>query len=210
MQKNPFIILGVAEDVTQNQLYEAYRKQRDKYMEKRFAPGDEGTEACEMLDRIEAAYREADGILKNRHYISDGGSKDVEELIREGRIDEAQEELDKIKNRNAEWHYFQSMIFFRKKWYNEAHEQMRTAMELEPHNSKYREAYERLNSRLDMAESHQKRQSFYNSQGDGRSYRGAYDDGQRRSGCTPCDCCTSLLCADCCCECMGGDLISCC
>ena len=25
-----------------------------------------------------------------------------------------------------------------------------------------------------------------------------------------CDCCSSLICADCCCECMGGDLISCC
>ncbi len=24
------------------------------------------------------------------------------------------------------------------------------------------------------------------------------------------DCCTQLICADCCCECMGGDLISCC
>ncbi|HAQ40180.1 MAG TPA: molecular chaperone DnaJ, partial [Clostridiales bacterium] len=24
------------------------------------------------------------------------------------------------------------------------------------------------------------------------------------------DCCMQLICADCCCECMGGDLISCC
>ena len=26
-------------------------------------------------------------------------------------------------------------------------------------------------------------------------------------GCNSCDVCSSLICADCCCECMGGDLI---
>ena len=29
-------------------------------------------------------------------------------------------------------------------------------------------------------------------------------------GCNTCDVCNSLICADCCCECMGGDLIPCC
>ena len=28
--------------------------------------------------------------------------------------------------------------------------------------------------------------------------------------CDACDMCSGLICADCCCECMGGDLISCC
>ncbi|NCU32158.1 MAG: molecular chaperone DnaJ, partial [Candidatus Moranbacteria bacterium] len=32
----------------------------------------------------------------------------------------------------------------------------------------------------------------------------------QRTACTPCNVCSSLICADCCCECMGGDLISCC
>ena len=67
MQKDPFIILGISENATQNELYEAYRKARNKYIDKRFAPGSEGTEACEMLDSIEAAYREADEIIKNTY-----------------------------------------------------------------------------------------------------------------------------------------------
>ncbi len=29
-------------------------------------------------------------------------------------------------------------------------------------------------------------------------------------GCSACDVCYGLMCADCCCECLGGDLISCC
>lgn len=30
------------------------------------------------------------------------------------------------------------------------------------------------------------------------------------SGCSACDICSGLMCADCCCECFGGDLIPCC
>ena len=32
----------------------------------------------------------------------------------------------------------------------------------------------------------------------------------RTGGCDACSMCQGLICADCCCECMGGDLISCC
>ena len=31
-----------------------------------------------------------------------------------------------------------------------------------------------------------------------------------KKGCSGCDMCTGLICADCCCECFGGDLIPCC
>ena len=39
---------------------------------------------------------------------------------------------------------------------------------------------------------------------------GGYNPATANSGCSGCDICTSLMCADCCCECMGGDLIRCC
>ena len=34
--------------------------------------------------------------------------------------------------------------------------------------------------------------------------------GMSTGGCNTCDMCSGLLMADCCCECMGGDLIPCC
>ena len=34
--------------------------------------------------------------------------------------------------------------------------------------------------------------------------------GYGANGCSTCDICQGLICADCCCECMGGDLIRCC
>ena len=36
------------------------------------------------------------------------------------------------------------------------------------------------------------------------------DNETRTFGCSVCDICNGLICADCCCECMGGDLIGCC
>ena len=57
-----------------------------------------------------------------------------------------------------------------------------------------------------------------------QEYRNAMNHAQRQAGhqyrpygqyggtgnCSACDMCSSLICADCCCECMGGDLIPCC
>ena len=37
-----------------------------------------------------------------------------------------------------------------------------------------------------------------------------YSGGSASGGCNVCDTCSSLILADCCCECMGGDLIPCC
>ena len=45
-------------------------------------------------------------------------------------------------------------------------------------------------------------------------YQGTPYDPYRSYGgngsCNACDVCQGLVCADCCCECMGGDLIPCC
>ena len=43
-----------------------------------------------------------------------------------------------------------------------------------------------------------------------REQASTYGGGYRRSGTGGCDLCTNLICADCCCEMMGGDLIPCC
>ena len=45
--------------------------------------------------------------------------------------------------------------------------------------------------------------------GYGRTYYGGSSN-YNQGGCSSCDVCQGLICADCCCECLGGDLISCC
>lgn len=213
MQKDPFLVLGVDESITQSELYEAYKKQRERYLDKRFMPGAEGTEACERLDEIETAYREADEQLKTRFYVSnfDNSHKDIDDLIREGRIDEAQNALDTARTRDAEWHFLQSMVYYRRKWYNDAGEQLKAAVDMEPNNVKYTDALKNFNEKVNNRTTYNsQRTAAYQEHGQDRSYRGDNYAGDNTRGCSPCNVCSSLLCADCCCECMGGDLISCC
>ena len=214
MQKDPFVILGVSDQVTQNELYEAYRAKRREWEPKRFAVGEEGAEACEKLDEIEQAYREADEILKSRYYVTESPDKlkEADALIKKGSYDEARSVLDAMSERTAEWHFLQSIIFYAKKREAEAKEQLRTAVSMDPGNSKYTEALNHMEGKVNSD----------NTTGAGRSRVYAYRDDNERSyrdedyyrqqqrGMSPCDCCAGLMCADCCCECMGGDLISCC
>lgn len=222
MQKDPFVTLGVSETVTQNELYEAYKAARAKWEDKRFEPGDVGTEACEKLDEIEEAYRSADEILRSRYYVTtvEDKLKEADDLIKSRRYDDAQRVLDEVTEKTAEWHFLESIVYYAKRRRTDALEHLRLAVEMEPGNDKYTSALKQMEGKMHVVRSADaargdagdgyERSNVYNYRDDGsRSYR---DDDYNRGGrgITPCDCCSSLICADCCCECMGGDLISCC
>lgn len=211
MANNPFTVLGVNESVTQNELFDAYRELRNKYSNLRFSPGQEGADACKRLQEIEEAYNEASDMLRTRYDISYSGDLGkVEEAIRAGRMNEAQEMLDADHNRTAKWHYLQSVIFYKKGWMSDSLKQLEFACNMEPGNTEYRTAYEKLTEKM-RANSGHSDTSFY---GGKKESERTYEHGPRQDtmgrGCTPCDCCSSLICADCCCECCGADLISCC
>ncbi len=220
MQKDPFMILGVTESVSQNELYEAYKNARKQWENKRFAPGDEGAYACERLDEIEQAYRDAEDILCAKEVIipevveptSEDEYVEIDRLVRDKQYSIAQEKLEAIKIRGARWHFLQSIVFAGTGKNYEALEHLKTATVIEPGNATYSEAYNRMQERVGRPQT----QGFYayRDNGEGgenrRSYRDDGYDGRNHGGVTPCDCCQGLICADCCCECMGGDLISCC
>ena len=97
--------------------------------------------------------------------------------------------------RNAEWHYLKGVIHYKRGWLEEAMKHFQTANRMDPNNMEYTAA---LNQMM------WQRQNARPAGG----YR-TYTYGGN-PGCSSCDLCTSLICADCCCECMGGDLIRCC
>lgn len=210
---NPFQILGVSENVTQNELYEAYKEKRALYSDKRFAPGEEGAEAARKLQEIEEAYNAANDILRSNYDIGYRGDLGkAEEYIKDNRLDEAQAILDSDRNRSAKWHYLQAVIFYKKGWISDSLRQVEFAVSMEPDNQTYRETLENLKRKMNANTGH-KDSSFYagdpqNNQG--KTYSQGPMNGATARGCSACDCCSSLICADCCCECMGGDLISCC
>ena len=94
------------------------------------------------------------------------------------------------QSRDAEWYFLNGTVLYRRGWFDQAYTSFATACRMDPANPEYRNA---------LAHAQRQSGSQYNP------YR-TYGAG----GMSTCDCCSNLICADCCCECMGGDLIPCC
>ena len=100
--------------------------------------------------------------------------------------------------RTSEWHYLVSVVLMSKNRRNDAMRELEIACSMDPSNVEYQKAKEMFNSTAN---------NYGNTY-----YGGAYDNGPRRQRTSTddaCDCCANLICLDCLCECMGGDLIRC-
>ena len=113
-----------------------------------------------------------------------------------GRIADAEQLLNgvPVESRNAEWYFLKGTVLFRRGWLEEAKEHFTRACQMDPGNAEYQAA---LNQAMNQ------RSGVYGGYNPNMSTSGV-------GGCNACDMCQGLICADCCCECMGGDLISCC
>lgn len=214
MSTNPFIILGISRDASQSEILEAYKEKRAYYQAHIFDEGESGAEAARMLSVIDNAYQEAMEISHSSATVDGEGESSfeaVKQAIRDKDPERAQRELDKISYRSAEWHYFQSIVFYNKNWLNDSKKQLEIALQKDPNNEKYSRALNNLKRKIDGTHPYDKEgsQGVYSntttSSSSGRTYS---QQASASDGC--CAACQALWCADCCCECMGGDLIRCC
>lgn len=209
MNKKNLEILGLSEGATADDVKAAYETLRAKYLEERFMDGEVGNNAAKMLTKIETAY---DELMKESAETSaldgDGGDSlaKVEELIKEGNLQEAQRALDAFNERGAQWHYLQSVVFYRKNWMNECKKQLEIAIQLEPENAKYKETYRKLNEKLNYDAAAAGGAGGTNAGATSGAYRGqtmsSADDGQMGGNfCAQClDCCYTYLCISCLCD----------
>lgn len=194
-------ILGLKEGATSQEIKTAYETLREKYLEDRFKDGEEGNNAARMLTNIETAYTELMKEINESAYASAGGDSftRVEELIKEGNLQEAQRVLDSFNERGGQWHYLQSVVFYRKNWMNESKKQLEIAIQLEPENTKYKEAYRKMNEKMsyDANQSSNANQSAYQGQ-----TMSGQPEGQMGGGeCASCiECCYLNLCLNCLCN----------
>lgn len=213
---NPYNVLKIREGATQTEINDAYQKLKAEYAERRFLPGREGAEACRRLEEIEEAYREATRIVSDSYNISSGNKyQEVEDAIRAENIEYAQTLLDNMIGRDAEWNYHQAIVFYKKNWHMEAIKQLERAVAIEPSNAKFQDSLNELKNAVLFGNLKDTQGGFHEDKQEGRyskqrSYRGQQTGDEQPYCCSPCGMCQGLLCADCCCECMGGDLISCC
>ncbi len=75
---------------------------------------------------------------------NEGYYRKIEEQIKADNLTEAQKLLDDMDERTAEWHYLQSIVYYKKNWYLESKKQLGFALNMEPNNPKYKSSVEKL------------------------------------------------------------------
>ena len=205
MDYNAYEILGLTSSATRDEIDARYKELRDRYQRDRFLPGEEGEEASEKLQQIEVAYRDILASLEEQkqteRFVEDDDYSVVQELISAGKLDEAQKMLDEREIRDAEWHYVQSILFYKRNWFLESKKQLELACQMEPNNDRYKQSLDKLTKIL---------ASNTISPDQLRTTSRPMDDGPRvgagNGTCTGSSCGDCLLCNACCncMSCMGG------
>lgn len=207
MLDREYELLGVSPDVSDEQLDAAYYDLKERLEEDRFLDGEAGNAAAEKLTAVKIAYSEIKNYRKEHANVdSDGLYKQVDEAIRNGDLTRAQELLDSFNERPAEWHYLQSVVYYKKNWMNESKKQLEIAKDMDPSNDKYKKAYDRMMEKVNT-ESDNRKNGTYSSGNGGVNNGGAYmnDNTQQMGGDSCLDFCCRLaicnLCLNCFCNC---------
>ncbi len=192
---NPYDYLGVGRNATEKDVMDAYRRIAGEITNANIPDSEKTNRMNELNNAYDAVLNELRGTTnyagnQNNNYSGNSQFSDVRQCINSGRLDDAETILNGVPSYmiSAEWHYLKGVIHQRRGWLNEAYNCYQTACSIDPYNQEYKAAFNSLNN---------------NSRGGYRTSRKTSDDGV-------CNICSTLLCADCCCECCGGDLIPCC
>jgi DnaJ-class molecular chaperone len=200
-------VLGLPETATDEEIAARYKELKEKYGEDRWLDGEAGNDAAKKLTKLEMAYREITATRKEQKTNTDGQNafEEIAELLKADKIAEAQTKLDDFNERNAEWHYLQAVVFYKKSWTNDSKKQLEIAMQMDPDNIKYRNAYGKLNAKNE----YQQQQAHQQQQQNPYARGGMPTDDEPMMGgnaCSECaSCCYTYLCVNClfnlCCGC---------
>lgn len=208
---DPYRVLGVSPGASDEEIKEAYRSLAKKYHPDQYAESPLKDLADEKMKEINEAYdaitsqrkngasqQPSGGYTAGYNSVGANGSsefRDVRSFIMAGRIADAEQILNGVPldRRNAEWYFLKGSVLYRRGWVEEAKDHFTRACQMDPGNAEYSAA---LNQTMNQ----------------GRGAYGGYSPNMNANAgsCNSCDICSSLICADCCCECMGADLIPCC
>ncbi len=195
---NPYESLGVNRNATEKEIMDAYRRISGEINQSNLSDNERADRMGELDSAYDYILNEIRGTSAytqnsnqyNQNYYCNTQFADVRNCINSGRLDDAETILNGVppQMQNAEWNYLKGVVFQRRGWLNEALRHYKKACSMEPNNFEYSNAYNAMRNNAN----------------------GGYRTSEKGSNTGVCDVCSALLCADCCCECCGGDLIPCC
>lgn len=195
-----YAVLGINKNATKAEVDAAYRALLDKYSEEKYLGGPLADLAAKKREEFDRAYDEiikdmaskAERTAENANNFTGSSNAEfaqIRQFINIGNLVEAERLLSQIKHHDAEWYYLTGCVNLRRGNYNGAYQNFKTATNKDPMNMEYKNA-------------------FMSMQQNAGGYRNVGTGDMSQTDC--CNCCSNLICADCLCECMGGDLIGCC
>ncbi len=198
--KDPYEVLGVSRGASEEEIKKAYRELCHKYHPDKYMNNPLADLAQEKMKEINEAYEtitKGGGSAGSRGSGSSQGARGYEnpgrgdpslarvrQMIQEGKLQEADDALNAYADHTAEWYYLRGVVASRRGWMDEARQNFRIAMSMDPGNMEYRSAFQSVNGT-----------SAY-------SYRQERQTADTDDAC--CSLCTQLLCmnllCNCCCR----------
>lgn len=203
--KDPYKVLGVDSSASFDEMKEKYDKLHAEYSEQMFAAGEVGNEGARKLQELDEAWESISASRAADSVSAPDGKDDykrIDEFIRDGKYNEAQDVLDSVQDRGGEWHYMQAIVFYKREWLGDAKTQLEMALRCEPNNAKYRSSLDKLN--MAMGIGGQEKQNNPPPRA-AQPQNTTYDDGQQStpandmSNCLSTACCAYCL-TDCLCN----------
>lgn len=156
MMKDPYSVLGVSQSASDEEIKKAYRELARKYHPDNYQNNPLADLAEEKMKEINEAYDvitkqragggyqsgvgSSYGGYQQRSYTADPTFSRIRSMINAGNLSGAESLLHEIPQKSGEWYFLMGSIAYRKGWLDEALQNYRLAVQMEPNNMEYRQA----------------------------------------------------------------------